>query len=68
MPELNMKIKEWEKLKFHYGNCDLCNEKRILVCDFGYYQQPKNFRICRNCLEEVLKQFNLYISEVKEDV
>jgi len=37
---------------WHHGTCDLCKERNILVCHFGYDQQEmlNNYRICKNCL------------------
>lgn len=40
------------KTMWHYGTCDVCKKRQILVCHFNYDKQyeKKDFRICKECL------------------
>jgi len=49
------------KLLWHYGTCDCCKKKFVLVLHFGYDTQPKrDYRICGVCLgDNILVLFRL---------
>jgi len=42
-----------EKVMWHHGTCDMCSERLILICHFGYDTQPnRDYRICRHCMNK----------------
>ena len=37
-------------MKVHFGTCDCCRRKNILVVHFNYHIQPEeDFRLCNRC-------------------
>ena len=38
------------KIKWHHGSCDYCGRKQTLICNLGYDSQPKNYKICLDCM------------------
>ena len=44
---------EDENIKRHYGTCDVCKCKHILILHFSYFNQPnEDFRICKDCIKK----------------
>lgn len=38
---------------WHFGTCDICSKRLILVLHFNYDKQPlRDFKICLRCLKE----------------
>ena len=44
---------ECPKITSHYGTCEYCGKKHVMILHFGYNKEPKRgYCICENCLRE----------------
>lgn len=45
--------KKIPEILWHHGTCDSCERRHIIVCHFGYNNQPnRDYRVCEDCLDK----------------
>ena len=59
--------KEKYDIKAHFGTCDSCGQRNVLIVHYNYSTQPNNdFRLCPKCIGKgliVLCNPVLFLSE-----
>lgn len=59
--------KKIPRIGAHHGTCDLCKKRLVYVLHLNEDREPRGFRICEDCSNEVIGWLTVF-KEVNKDV